>query len=179
MRVLLAGAASDVDEALLLTWELISNAVQHSRSGEPGGTIDVMVTPLGDRIRVEVRDAGPVDGKTPELRAWHDETGRGLQMVAGYALDWGWVLLGLGLAGTVVWFEVPRRVGLCVGAPWSGFPTWPRLRVQAQGLGAPTPASRSCAAPPRTCPFHSPSLAGPLAAVPNKGPRPRQGAPCS
>ena len=55
----LAGCPS-CDDAVLCVDELVVNAVQHSRSGLPGGTIEVRIAvAAGEWLRVEVQDAGP------------------------------------------------------------------------------------------------------------------------
>ena len=55
----LAGCPSS-DDAVLCVDELVANAIQHSRSGLPGGTIEVRIAvAAGEWLRVEVKDAGP------------------------------------------------------------------------------------------------------------------------
>ena len=52
--------ALPVDDAVLCVDELVANAVQHSRSGLPGGTVEVRIAvAAGEWLRVEVQDAGP------------------------------------------------------------------------------------------------------------------------
>jgi anti-sigma regulatory factor (Ser/Thr protein kinase) len=85
------------DVALLLVSEAVTNAVLHARTA-----IEVDVQPLGNGIRVEVRDGSP----RPPSRRRHSEaatTGRGLALVASLADDWGWSQQP---AGKVVWFEL-------------------------------------------------------------------------
>jgi serine/threonine-protein kinase RsbW len=89
--------------AALLVSEIFSNSVRHSGSGAAGGTVTVAVRAGDGVVRVEVTDrAGP--GK-PELRpASRDaEGGRGLQLVAGLAAQWGWRRRG---GRMVTWFEL-------------------------------------------------------------------------
>lgn len=112
VRDMLADRSVNLDDAALLTSEVVTNAIRHTRSGWPGGTVAVSVAVEVDRVRVEVRDAGSVSGDFPQLRDAFDESGgNGLRIVAGVALEWGWRarsprrLLG---AGVTVWFELAR-----------------------------------------------------------------------
>jgi anti-sigma regulatory factor (Ser/Thr protein kinase) len=82
----LAQAEADPEIAALLASELVTNAVIHSLSGEPGGTVTVVVTAC--RV-LHVHDHGPREGScrqggwTPgEDRA---DFGRGLLLVAELA----------------------------------------------------------------------------------------------
>jgi anti-sigma regulatory factor (Ser/Thr protein kinase) len=70
--------------AALVLSELLTNAILHSRSGQPGGTVTVILEPAGDALRITVRDAGPVRGRrAPRAPAEGlRESGRGLQIVA-------------------------------------------------------------------------------------------------
>ena len=53
----LAGPAAET--AALLTSELVTNAVLHTRSGRDGGTVTVIVIGVPDGLLVEVIDGGP------------------------------------------------------------------------------------------------------------------------
>ena len=57
----------DSDAATLLTSELVTNAIQHTASGAPGGTVTIVVVDVPDGVLVEVIDDGS-DG-TPSSRA--------------------------------------------------------------------------------------------------------------
>lgn len=88
--------------ACLLVSELVTNAVQHSRSHLPGGTVTVTVTGTGPGIRVEVTDDGgtasvPAVSRDRSPLAAH---GRGLLLVEALADGWGYQR---GPAGTTVW----------------------------------------------------------------------------
>jgi len=100
-----------VYEAMLLTDELVANAVQHSRSGLPGGEITVrVITEPGEWLRVEVDDQGP------HLRAVADdpgefaESGRGLLLVSVLADTFG-------ADGTMRWFWMAWSRGAEASAP--------------------------------------------------------------
>ncbi len=82
----------------LLTSEVVTNAVLHSRSE----TVRITVTWQPPTFRVEVYDdsaGGPMVKRFGEEAA----TGRGLMMVEALAHDWGWNPTN---AGKVVWFEL-------------------------------------------------------------------------
>jgi anti-sigma regulatory factor (Ser/Thr protein kinase) len=86
-----------LDTVLLLTSELVTNAVLHART-----PMTVHATVEGGRIRIGVSDRSP---KLPYMRPYEidDLTGRGLAMVAGYAADWG---VEEQADGKCVWFEL-------------------------------------------------------------------------
>jgi len=81
------GTAVDVDTAILLTSELVANAVTHG--GVPGKPVLLAVFDLGGRLHVEVHDPGGcgVECKRPTLDG---ESGRGLAIVAALADFWDW-----------------------------------------------------------------------------------------
>ncbi|QFG23055.1 ATP-binding protein [Actinomadura sp. WMMB 499] len=102
VRRLVPDAAPDVlaDVALCVD-ELVANACEHTASGA-GGTVTVVVSGDGSRLRVTVLDDGGSDGK-PCVRgdAW-SEGGRGLQLVEALSAGWG---SHAGPHGTAVWAE--------------------------------------------------------------------------
>ncbi len=82
------GDCPALDEAVLLTSELCTNAVQHSESGN-GGRFEVTVYRRPGSLRIEVRDEG--SASTP-VRMSADScsgNGRGLEIVACLAHRWG------------------------------------------------------------------------------------------
>jgi DNA-binding NarL/FixJ family response regulator len=91
-----------LDNALLLTTELVTNAVIHARS-----PVGVTLKLTGDRLRVEVADRGPgalimrepVEGNT---------FGRGLQLLEALSSAWG---TSADEQGKLVWFELPATPG--------------------------------------------------------------------
>jgi anti-sigma regulatory factor (Ser/Thr protein kinase) len=86
-----------VDTVVLLTSELVTNAVLHART-----PLTVTVVLHARRLRVEVCDRNAV---LPRVRPYEvdDATGRGLAMIAAYAAEWGAEARG---DGKCVWFEI-------------------------------------------------------------------------
>jgi len=99
-RCAAAGLSADrCDDALLLTSELVTNAVLHGRS-----EVEVVVASTARRVRIEVADENsrrpqPVPEDPNAL------DGRGLALVDAVALRWGVDDRPLGKA---VWFELER-----------------------------------------------------------------------
>lgn len=94
-----------IDDIRLMTTEIITNTIQHTRSGERGGMLTLAVLDAGHATRIEVIDQGGVTGH-PHLRDDVDEDsedGYGLQLVAALATKWDAVIWG---TGTKTWFEV-------------------------------------------------------------------------
>jgi len=92
----------DADVAVLLTSELVTNAIAH----EPGGTVTLHVSSAGGQLRVEVLDTCPhlpvLANAAAEAPA-DAETGRGLMLVATLAASWG---CDRAPTGKAVWFEL-------------------------------------------------------------------------
>lgn len=102
---LLDGGPAAADAVLCLS-ELVSNATQHSRSGQPGGQFTLRVQLDGADLRVEVADAGgpwsgPADADPPPARHQH---GRGLTIVTALTRTWG--VSDTSDDRKVVWFEL-------------------------------------------------------------------------
>ncbi|MFF7402817.1 ATP-binding protein [Streptomyces murinus] len=90
------------DEAEVVIAELATNVVKHV--GE-GVSATLVLEWRGDRLRVELHDrchALP----SPRAADCYEECGRGLHLVAGLAMDWGWARTA---AGKMVWCEVALR----------------------------------------------------------------------
>jgi anti-sigma regulatory factor (Ser/Thr protein kinase) len=88
------------DDAILLTSELVTNAIAHTASGK-GGKVIVTVYRADTRVRVEVKDNGfdqaPIVRPIGEAR----ESGFGLELVELIADRWGHCG---GRRSLVVWF---------------------------------------------------------------------------
>lgn len=97
-----------VDTAVLLTSELVTNAVLHA-----GTWLEVSVHRLADRIRVDVSDASP---DSPMVRTYGVDatTGRGLMLLDLLPSDWGVQDVD---GGKVVWFELPVDVPIDDATP--------------------------------------------------------------
>lgn len=93
----LAESPLDVDTAVLLVSELVTNAVLHARS-----PFRVLVEPGEEAIRVEVYDGSPVPPRVHTF-APTSATGRGLRLLDRLAQTWGVTQLS---DGKSVWFEV-------------------------------------------------------------------------
>lgn len=140
----LAGCPSS-DDAVLCVDELVANAIQHSRSGLPGGTIEVRIAvAAGEWLRVEVKDAGPLSPAVPAQRGPLDEHGRGLALVVSLAevfgadggLRWFWMPWAPDVREAWdrrTFAEVIRDAEAAGWAPGSGAPR-PPLQVRARGL---------------------------------------------
>ncbi len=99
----LGAAHPCTDEAVLLCSELVTNAVLHSESGQPGGTVTVVVLGLPGAVRVEVVDNGSARS-TPVVKAEVCEAhGHGLFLVEQLAENWGYTRDEV---GTTVWFRL-------------------------------------------------------------------------
>ncbi len=99
----LGAAHPCADVAVLLCSELVTNAVLHSESGQPGGTVTVVVLSLAGSVRVEVVDNGSVRS-TPVVKAEvFEPDGHGLFLVEQLAENWGYTR---DLVGTTVWFRL-------------------------------------------------------------------------
>jgi anti-sigma regulatory factor (Ser/Thr protein kinase) len=96
------GRRVDPDAATLLTSELVTNAILHTASGSPDGSVTIVVVNVPDGVLIEVIDDG--SGGTPvvkgELLA---ADGHGLFLVQQLATQWGYLR---DPAGTTVWFHL-------------------------------------------------------------------------
>ena len=88
----------DEDVAVLLTSELVTNAVKHA----PGEAVTLGVRCTRDRLRVDVHDRSAAPPMLAAVPA-DAEVGRGLVLVAGLSADWGFYRTPL---GKVVYFTL-------------------------------------------------------------------------
>ena len=90
-----------LDDAMLLTSELVTNAVRHTGHSEDD-PIQLTVFVDTDVLRVSVRDRGPGFDPT-ELAVRSEDGGLGLDLVRRLASRWGVSRVD---DGTDVWFEI-------------------------------------------------------------------------
>lgn len=92
-----------LDTTLLLTTELVTNAVVHARS-----PVSVTVRRALDRLRVEVADIG---GGALKLREVDQDSlgGRGLMLIEALSTAWGTSAFE---TGKLVWFELPASTAV-------------------------------------------------------------------
>jgi serine phosphatase RsbU (regulator of sigma subunit)/anti-sigma regulatory factor (Ser/Thr protein kinase)/uncharacterized protein YigA (DUF484 family) len=96
----------EVDDAMLLTSELVTNAIVHA-----GTEVEVVCQAVGGQVRIEVHDRHqarrvPVPGD--------QVSGRGLLFPESLAISWG---VTYGQGGKQVWFTVPGTAGAEQAAP--------------------------------------------------------------
>jgi anti-sigma regulatory factor (Ser/Thr protein kinase) len=108
-REFLGEAHPDADVVTLIVSELVTNAVVHSRSGQPGGTLTVSLCNGDDGILVQVRDdGGPARRWQTTAPAGAAEHGYGLLLVAALADSWG---TACDDQGRVTWCRVRGKHG--------------------------------------------------------------------
>jgi anti-sigma regulatory factor (Ser/Thr protein kinase) len=110
----------DPEVAVLLTSELVTNAIQH----QTGTTITLAISCVCDQLRVAVHDSSrrvPVQVDAPA----DAEAGRGLMLVASLSNNWGFNRTG---AGKSVYFTLMPPVDLDESNDRSpdGHRTWAR-----------------------------------------------------
>ena len=97
----------DPSVAVLLTSELVTNAIRH----EASETVAVAITCSCGRLRVDVHDTSRFLPMLMEARA-DAETGRGLMLVATLSAEWGVYLTP---AGKAVYFTLAFQPDLAEG----------------------------------------------------------------
>jgi anti-sigma regulatory factor (Ser/Thr protein kinase) len=112
---------ADDDAATLLTSEIVTNAVQHTKSGVDGGTVTIVVIGVPHGVLVEIIDDGSPG--TPVVKGdLYAAEGHGLFLVQHLAAQWGFLS---DPAGTTVWFHLPavdqpQRTGEPADLPTDG-----------------------------------------------------------
>ena len=144
-RALAALPGVDSDAATLLTSELVTNAIQHTDSGAPGGTVTVVVIGVPGGVLVEVVDDGSADTPTVKGDLFAAE-GHGLFLVQALAAQWGYLR---DPAGTTVWFhlttsDLSQETGETDGIVYIDRPE--RKRVTRKGRLCAIPSGSSVAA---------------------------------
>lgn len=129
---------ADADAATLLTSEIVTNAIQHTKSGIDGGTVAIVVIGVSRGVLVEIIDDGSAG--TPVVKGdLYAAEGHGLFLVQHLATQWGYLR---DAAGTTVWFHLPAAY------------------EPQQGTGQPGPAAEVPAQPhtfaPNTEPYRAP-----------------------
>ncbi|MFJ3927401.1 SpoIIE family protein phosphatase [Streptomyces sp. NPDC090022] len=93
------GLVEEVDAALLVVSELVTNAIAHTQ-----GEVGMDLTLSADRLRIAVNDASPRSPVKPVSVSWESTGGRGLLIVEAMTTAWGSVPLS---GGKQVWAEIP------------------------------------------------------------------------
>jgi serine phosphatase RsbU (regulator of sigma subunit)/anti-sigma regulatory factor (Ser/Thr protein kinase) len=95
-QLLARGAHASIDDATVVTAELLANACQHGVA-----PVSVSVSGAAGRVRVAVRDASPRTPVRPN-RSTNSMTGRGILLVDALSARWG---VSVDEHGKVVWAE--------------------------------------------------------------------------
>jgi anti-sigma regulatory factor (Ser/Thr protein kinase) len=94
--------AVDSDAATLLTSELVTNAIRHTESGAPGGTVTIVVVDVPDGVLIEVIDDGSTGAPVVKGDLLATD-GHGLFLVQQLTAQWGYLR---DAGGTTVWFHL-------------------------------------------------------------------------
>jgi anti-sigma regulatory factor (Ser/Thr protein kinase) len=94
---------ADSDAATLLTSEIVTNAIQHTKSGVAGGTVTIVVIGVAHGVLIEIIDDGSAGAPIVKGDLYAAE-GHGLFLVQHLATEWGYLK---DPAGTTVWFHLP------------------------------------------------------------------------
>lgn len=118
------------DDAQVLVSELVSNAIAHSRSGQPGGMLTVAVEASTDSqdVLIRVSDAGAVGRPTLRRPRRDSERGRGLRVIAALAADWGTETSG---SGRSTWCRITPGARRSAVSPQANRPRSSRPRQPA------------------------------------------------
>ena len=108
----------DIEAATLLTSEIVTNAIQHTRSGIDGGTVTIVVIGVPRGALVEIIDNGSAGVPIVKGDLYAAE-GHGLFLVQQLADQWGYLR---DPTGTTVWFHLPNAGGpdLAAEEPYPG-----------------------------------------------------------
>ena len=95
----------DSEAAMLLTSELVTNAILHTSSGSDDGKVTIIVRGVPDGVLVEVIDDGSAG--SPVVKGdLFAANGHGLYLVQQMATQWGYLR---NLDGTTVWFHLATQ----------------------------------------------------------------------
>ena len=109
---------ADAYAATLLTSEIVTNAIQHTKSGLDGGTVTIVVIGVPNGVLVEIIDDGSSSAPIVKGDLYAAE-GHGLFLVQEIAAQWGYLRDS---AGTTVWFHLPNASELQQAAVPAGPP---------------------------------------------------------
>ena len=93
---------TDADAATLLTSEIVTNAIVHTKSGVEGGTVTIVVIGIPRGVLVEIIDGGSAGAPVVKGDLYAAD-GHGLFLVQNLAAQWGYLR---DPAGTTVWFHL-------------------------------------------------------------------------
>jgi anti-sigma regulatory factor (Ser/Thr protein kinase) len=93
---------TDADTATLLTSEIVTNAIVHTKSGVEGGTVTIVVRGIPRGVLVEIIDSGSAGSPVVKGDLYATD-GHGLFLVQNLAAQWGYLREP---AGTTVWFHL-------------------------------------------------------------------------
>ena len=113
VRHLLGDSHPSVGDAALAASELVANAVAHTRSGQPGGTLILAIeaTARPRSVLIRVRDEGAPTAPVLTTASRSSEHGRGLAIIAALAADWGSEPTGTGRSTWCRLSPADSRVG--------------------------------------------------------------------
>jgi anti-sigma regulatory factor (Ser/Thr protein kinase) len=97
----------DSDAATLLTSEIVTNAILHTKSGVDGGSVTIVVISVPRGVLVEIIDDG-APGVPIVKGDLYAAEGHGLFLVQQLAAQWGYLR---DPASTTVWFHLPTPDG--------------------------------------------------------------------
>ncbi|MEU2596622.1 SpoIIE family protein phosphatase [Streptomyces hirsutus] len=92
------GVSGDLDTALLVVSELVTNALVHTE-----GQVRLDLTLVGDRLRLAVADTSPRSPAKPNSIGWEATGGRGILLVEALSAAWGTLPVS---GGKQVWAEL-------------------------------------------------------------------------
>ena len=112
-RQLLGDGDPSVETVMLVVSELVTNAIVHTHSGAPGGTITVALCPGPAGTLVQVRDDGGTTEPCLATAGGGGEHGYGLVLVDTLAESWGTLPSP---DGRITWCRVGGRPGMAGSA---------------------------------------------------------------
>ncbi|MEW2078705.1 SpoIIE family protein phosphatase [Streptomyces sp. NPDC013433] len=95
------GVTADVDAALLVVSELVTNALVHTE-----GPVRLDISLVNDRLRLAVADSSPRTPVKPTSISWEATGGRGILLVEAVSATWGTLPVS---GGKQVWAEFVLR----------------------------------------------------------------------